>query len=87
MIYPSINQTPIIEGDVVVAWILRVRAQQNTFFGDIEERADLPVEQHKPIGDWNPRELEVLLNKVSSERNMVYRATKIVMDAMEASAA
>lgn len=85
MIYPAVTQTPVIEADFVVAWILRLRAQDNTFFGDIEERVDLPVDQHKPVADWSVKDLETLLNRISNERNMVYRATKIVMDAKEQS--
>lgn len=81
MNYPPVSQTPIIEGNLVVGWTLRVRAEDGALFGEIEERVDLPVEEHKPIQDWDSSQLEKLLTKVASERTMHYRATKIVMDA------
>lgn len=84
MNYPPVSQTPIIEGDVVVAWLLRVRAEDGAFFGEIEERVDIPVEERIAIQDWDVRKLETLLTATANSRNMHYRATKIVMDAKEA---
>ena len=86
MIYPPVVQTPVIDGDLVVAWILRVRAEDGAFFGLIEERVEIPTDQQRPIKDWDVKHLESLLKENSERLNMHYRATKMVMDAKEAAA-
>ena len=86
MKYVAAIQTPVINQDVVTAWVLRVQAEQDGFTGIEEVTHQLSVEEHVPLDQWSSVKLQELLTKVGSENNMLFKATQKVMDQIAANA-
>jgi len=76
MNYAPAQQDPIIENDLVVAWVFRVRIEADGKFYETSERWDLPENERYPMTHWTPETLAVELRKCSESRNMNFKVMK-----------
>jgi hypothetical protein len=80
MKYLSAEQTPIVEDGIVRAWVVRVRAEQDGVEAVLEETVTLLDSEQVKLTDWTLAAMQNLINRVSEERNMLFRAAQLVID-------
>lgn len=80
MKYLSAEQTPIVQNNLIVAWTLRVRAEEDGVEAILEEHVDIPETDRIEITAWTLAMMQNLINKISEERNMLFRVAKMVID-------
>ena len=80
MKYLSAEQTPIVQNNLIVAWTIRVRAEEDGVEAILEEHVDIPETDRIEITAWTLTMMENLINKISEERNMLFRVAKMVID-------
>ena len=80
MKYLSAEQTPIVQNNLIVAWTLRVRAEEDGVEAILEEHVDIPETDRIEITAWTLDMMQNLINKISEERNMLFRVAKMVID-------
>ena len=80
MKYLSAEQTPIVQNNLIVAWTIRVRAEEDGVEAILEEHVDIPETDRIEITAWTLDMMQNLINKISEERNMLFRVAKMVID-------
>ena len=80
MKYLSAEQTPIVQNNLIVAWTIRVRAEEDGVEAILEEHVDIPETDRIEITAWTLTMMQNLINKISEERNMLFRVAKMVID-------
>lgn len=65
---------------MIVAWTLRVRAEEDGVEAILEEHVDIPETDRIEITAWTLAMMQNLINKISEERNMLFRVAKMVID-------
>jgi hypothetical protein len=80
MKYLSAEQTPIVQNNLIVAWTLRVRAEEGGVEATLEEHVDIPEAERVEVTAWTLTKMQDLITKVSEERNMLFRAAQMVFD-------
>ena len=80
MKYLSAEQTPIVQNNLIIAWTLRVRAEEDGVEAVLEEHVDIPETDRIEITAWTLDMMQNLINKISEERNMLFRVAKMVID-------
>ena len=65
---------------MIVAWTLRVRAEEDGVEAILEEHVDIPETDRIEITAWTLTMMQNLINKISEERNMLFRVAKMVID-------
>lgn len=80
MKYLSAEQTPIVQNNLIVAWTIRVRAEEDGVEAILEEHVDIPETDRIEITAWTLAMMQNLINKISEERNMLFRVAKMVID-------
>lgn len=68
------------KNNLIVAWTLRVRAEEDGVEAILEEHVDIPETDRIEITAWTLAMMQNLINKISEERNMLFRVAKMVID-------
>ena len=80
MKYLSAEQTPIVQNNLIVAWIIRVRAEEDGVEAVLEEHVDIPEAERVEITAWTLAKMQDLINKVAQDRNMLFKVAQMVID-------
>ncbi|HYG87001.1 MAG TPA: hypothetical protein VD978_12145 [Azospirillum sp.] len=65
-------QDPIIENDLVVGWVMRVKGAHQGRVAEVEQRWMLPPEQPaRSLHEWTPEELAAQLDACSRKHGMM----------------
>lgn len=86
MKYLTTQQLPLLEGENLVGYIIRVSAEHQGETATLEEHVDFPPEEQAPFSTWDSNKMTFLMNKITEERNMIYRVSSLVMDKLLAKA-
>jgi hypothetical protein len=70
----------LYKNNLIVAWTLRVRAEEDGVEAILEEHVDIPETDRIEITAWTLTMMQNLINKISEERNMLFRVAKMVID-------
>ena len=79
MKYVNATQTPILQENLIVAWVVRVQAEHGEYVGIAEHQVDLPVEERVPLDQWSVEKMQVLLSTASEQYNLPYKAADKVV--------
>ena len=72
--------TPIVQNNLIVAWTIRVRAEEDGVEAILEEHVDIPETERVEVTAWTLTKMENLINKVSEDRNMIFKVAQMVFD-------